>query len=248
MKHLIVLTFLLAAAPAWALEPPPAPAHPVPAASEDFLYYHPDLGARHDGMVAYSRHDFEYALRAFTRAARFADKPSQAMLASMYWDGVGTAQDKATAYAWADLAAERGYPWLLATRERYWQSMTKDEQQRAVAIGQSLYAEYGDAAAQPRLEVWLSRGRKQTTGSHTGFVGTLEIEKSDGFGVSTTGSDGNDYYADKYWRPAQYWGAQAKAWNPNSHGTVSVGALQEVGTNLQPASEASPASPEEPKH
>ncbi len=228
MKTPILLACLVCCTPVWALQPPPAPAHPAPALSDDFLYYHPDLGARHDGLEAYAHRHYEIALRDFTRAAHFADKPSQAMLANMYWDGVGTAQDRATAYAWADLAAERGYPWLLATRERYWQSMTADEQQRALTVGKTLYAEYGDAVAQPRLEGWLSRGRKQTTGSHTGFVGTLEIKKGDGFGVSAAGSDGNDYYADRYWKPAQYWGAQAKAWNPGSHGTVSVGTLERV--------------------
>ncbi len=238
-----VLLGLLLPAASMALEPPPAPAHPAPAASQDFLFYHPDLAGRHDGIVAYARHDYAFALQAFMRGARFADKPSQMMLASMYWDGVGTAKDRATAYAWADLAAERGYPWLLATRERYWQSMSADEQARALDIGKALYAQYGDAVAKRRVEVWLSRGRKQATGSHTGFVGTLEVHKGDGFGWSAVGSDGNDYYADRYWKPAQYWGAQARAWNPDAHGTVSVGELQRVEAKPAPPAAASPADP-----
>lgn len=238
---------LLACSTALALDPPAPPAHPAPAASDDFLYYHPDLGSRHDGLEAYSHGHYDYALRAFTRGARFADKPSQAMLASMYWDGLGTPQDKATAYAWADLAAERGYPWLLATRERYWQAMTEDERHRAIDIGQKLYAEYGDAVAQRRTESWMSRGRKQATGSHTGFVGAMEVYEGDGFGVSATGSDANSYYADKRWKPAQYWGAQARAWNPNAKGTVSVGTLQQVRAGESSAAEAA-SPPADTKH
>ncbi|MBS0213802.1 MAG: sel1 repeat family protein [Proteobacteria bacterium] len=233
-RCLIFLACLLACTSAWALDPPAEPAHPAAAASGDFLYYHPDLSGRHDGLLAYSRHDYAYALKAFMRGARFADKGSQAMVASMYWDGLGTAKDHATAYAWADLAAERGYPWLLATRERYWQQMTADERQRAIAIGQSLYAEYGDAVAQPRLETWLRRGSKQATGSHTGFVGTLETFRGDGFGTSVTGEDGNGYYADRFWKPAQYWGAQAKAWNPGATGKVTVGPLEKADAPASP--------------
>lgn len=241
IKTVLAALGLLACPVAWALDPPSAPAQPAPAAGGDFLYYHPDLSGRHDGLQAYANKNYAYALRAFTRGARFADKPSQAMLASMYWDGLGTAPDRATAYAWADLAAERGYPWLLATRERYWQAMRADEQQRALAIGQRLYAEYGDAVAQPRVEIWLHRGLSQATGSHTGFIGSVEVFQGNGFGFASTGSDGNGYYAARFWRPAQYWGAQARAWHPNSNGSVSVGPLEKAS----PA-DAHPAGPDQP--
>lgn len=235
MKSACFAVALLASSACLALDPPAPPAHPAPAASSDFLYYHPDLDARHDGLEAYSHQHYAYALGAFLRGARYADKPSQAMLASMYWDGKGVERDRATAYAWADLAAERGYPWLLATRERYWQEMTADERQRALAVGQALYAQYGDEVAQSRLNGWLYRGLTHATGSRTGFVGTLEVRQGNGFGVSATGSDGNDYYAARYWRPEQYWGAQNLQWNPHPQGKVSVGPLEKV-----PARAASP--------
>lgn len=227
MKPLLLACLLLSNA-AMALDPPTASEHPAPAASGDFLYFHPDLSGRHDGLQAYADKDYGYALSAFRRGARYADKPSQAMLASMYWDGLGTPRDHATAYAWADLAAERGYPWLLATRERYWQAMSADEQRRALVIGQALYAEYGDAVAQHRLEIWLHRGLSQATGSHAGFVGNVEIFQGNGFGFATGGSDANAYYAARFWQPAQYWGAQALEWNPHATGKVSVGPLEKI--------------------
>jgi TPR repeat protein len=84
--------------------------------SSDFLAYHPDLGDRKLGMEAFKRGSFDYAARYFQWAARYADKPSQAMLGSMYWSGQGVQQDRALAYAWMDLAAERGYPSLLGRK------------------------------------------------------------------------------------------------------------------------------------
>ncbi len=169
MRKLYLVVTLLLASVAHAQEPtvldkqekqnrddPPA-VNPL-ASSADFLAYHPDLDNRRMGMDAYKRASFDYALRYFHWAARYADKPSEAMLASMYWDGTGVTQNRPLAYAWMDLAAERGYPGLLAFRERYWQELSDDERKRAIDLGQPLYSEYGDAVAKPRLGVLLRRG------------------------------------------------------------------------------------------
>lgn len=197
-------------------------------------------------MLAYGNGNYAYALRMFLRGARYADKPSQAMLASMYWEGKGTERDHATAYAWADLAAERGYPWLLATRERYWETLTASERKRAIAVGQKLYAEYGDDVAQPRLAGWLYRGLTQVTGSHAGFIGTTQIFQGNGFGFSATGSDANSYYADRYWKPAEYWRAQAQIWNPHPTGKVSVGRLQRVDDAGKPVASPQASGMDDP--
>ncbi len=62
----------------------------------------------------------------FLRAARYADKPSQAMIAQMLWNGDGVPVDRVMAYVWADLAAERGYPAFIATREKFWSELNAD--------------------------------------------------------------------------------------------------------------------------
>lgn len=100
MRQLYLAVTLLLAAVAHAQEPtvmdkqekqnrdgPPA-VNPL-ASSADILAYQPDLDNRRMGMDAYKRASFDYALRYFHWAARYADKPSEAMLASMYWDGTG---------------------------------------------------------------------------------------------------------------------------------------------------------------
>ena len=74
-----------------------------------FLNAHPDMKHRKQGWDAYAEGDFALARAQFLKAAWYGDKPSQAMLAEMDWKGVGAAVDRAAAYTWADIAAERGY-------------------------------------------------------------------------------------------------------------------------------------------
>jgi hypothetical protein len=225
---------MLVSGAAFALDPPAPTAESPIGTGGDFLLYHPDQSFRMDGLKAYEHGNYDFALKAFQTAARYADKPSQAMVASMYWEGRGAPQDRALAYAWMDLAAERGYPWLVATRERYWQSLDAEEQRRAIVAGQPLYAEYGDAASQPRLEIWLRRGVHAATGSHAGFVGNVEIHRPGSVGKRGPGFDANLYYAARFWKPKEYWGAQAAAWHPNAVGRVDVGTLQPVKKSSSP--------------
>src|SRR3546814_2441093 len=85
-----------------------------------FLNSHPDLRYRLLGMEAMREDRHGDAFKFFRRAAHFADKPSQGMVAEMLWNGDGVERDRALAYAWMDLAAERGYAGFLGLRERYW--------------------------------------------------------------------------------------------------------------------------------
>src|SRR3546814_8132081 len=59
-----------------------------------FLTGHPDVRWRREALHSYSRHEYDIALDQFLRAARYGDKPAQAMLAEMYWKGTGVAQDR----------------------------------------------------------------------------------------------------------------------------------------------------------
>ena len=52
-----------------------------------FMQGHPDLMWRMRGRAAYAKGEYAYARDCFERAARFADKPSQAMLGEMHWNG-----------------------------------------------------------------------------------------------------------------------------------------------------------------
>jgi hypothetical protein len=140
-----------------------------------FLASHPDLRHYRHGLLAYLSQDYAKAMRHFRIAARHADKPSQALIGEMLWEGQGVAADRALAYAWLDLAAERGQRRFVLQRERYWNVLDDAERAEALARGEALYAEFGDAVAQPRMARALRRGMRHVAGSRTGFGGNTRI-------------------------------------------------------------------------
>lgn len=212
--------------------------------SAGFLSAHPDIRWQREAMHAYEEGRYGRALDWFKRAARHGDKLSQAMIASMYWDGVGVARDRALGYAWMDVAAERRYPDLLEFREAYWAELDRREREDALERGQEILAEYGDEAAQPRMEQALARERRRMTGSRTGSPGAMRVVQMNGpAGVyagprpvsleGMPGLDGEVYYADRYWRPAQYQQYRAELWEaatgtPLPAGRVDVGDVEAV--------------------
>lgn len=218
------MALALAGAPgaSWAGNSTPDPAH-VAAASEGFLQYHPDLKWRKEGLGLYEDGKLELALKALKRSSRFADKGSQALVAEMYWKGEGTEADRSVAYAWMDLAAERGYKDFLAVREHYWSELTPKEQERALNIGRGIYAEYGDDVAKPRLEKKINQGRRGTTGSRTGYKGALSVLlPGNGTWIRL---DAEQYYSDKFWQPERYFEWQDQLWQEPYRGRVEVGAV-----------------------
>lgn len=194
--------------------------------TESFLAYHPDIKFRMEGLRAIEDGLPEAAFGSFKRASRYADKASQAAVADMLWHGRGTSPDRPLAYAWMDLAAERGYQTFVGLREYYWNAMTSEERDRALEVGKQVYAEYGDAVAKPRVERKLREGRSKITGSRAGFVGALTIQIPGPGGWMTV--DGSTYYADHYWRANDYFEWQDRTWKNPPTGTVDVGPLQSM--------------------
>lgn len=192
--------------------------------SEAFLSDHPDMLNRLRAMEALKRGDRVRAANYFRRAAHYADKQSQAGYAEMLWEGRGVPQDRAAAYAWMDLAAERGYTLFLVFRERYWNALDEIERTRALEVGKGIYAEYGDDVAKPRLEKILRRASRNITGSRTGSVGALTIIIP-GPGDGTV-IDGRTFYDKRFWEPARYWQWQKEIVEKAKEGRVIVGDLQ----------------------
>jgi len=198
--------------------------------TEGFLSAHPDLRWRREGLHSYTNQRYDEAMDHFLNAARYADKPAQAMIAEMYWKGIGVSQDRAIGYAWMDLAAERYYSNFIIKREQYWGEMTSAEQAAAIERGQPLLVEYGDSAAKPRMARMLRRNRN-VTGSRVGFTGNLEIipftGPNAGRGVRIRA---DEYYAAKYWQPDKYFEWQDQMWDapPARKGRVDVGDIESV--------------------
>ena len=201
--------------------------------SAGFLESHPDLDWRLKGLRAYRKQEFKTALRYFLRAARYADKPSQGMVADMYWAGLGTPVDRSLGYAWMDLAAERSYPQFAIFRERYWDALNAAERADALERGKAVYAEYRDSVAKPRLEKELRRGRARSTGSRTGSTGTgiwIGIQNGPAAGNVVRG---DEFYAKKYWVPEKYWQLQDKIWKAPKRGQVHVGELEQAESEVE---------------
>ena len=241
---LALLYALLAPAGAFAQQDastaPPDPTSDRQMVSAGFLSSHPDLRYRLLGLEEFKQGRYEDALRFFQRAAFYADKPSQGMVAEMLWNGQGVAKDPALAYAWMDLAAERSYAGFLGLRERYWNTLSESERERALVEGEAIYAKYGDAAAQPRLATVLRRGRRNITGSRTGFAGNVQIYVPGPGGFEQI--DGTKFFDDRYWDPKQYQAWHDSIWMKPRIGRVSVGEVERV-PQQGPASRIPTAKP-----
>lgn len=206
-----------------------------------YLAGHPDRRYQRLGYEARKQGRMGKAREYFLRAARYADKLSQGVYAEMLWSGEGGEADRALAYAWMDLAAERGAPLLIARREQYWTELSPAERERALDEGRAIYAEYGDEAAKPRLEREMRWHLKQATGSRLGKpTGPVQIclegqyvtgDRETGIEIECKGGsvDGTQYYADKYWKPEAYWRWQDRILGtPERKEKVEVGAPRQL--------------------
>lgn len=235
-----LLSLLFACLPALALAdnakrpaPPPDPTADPLMIAAGFLSGHPDLRYRLLGLKEFKAGRQEDAFRFFQRAAYYADKPSQGMVAEMLWDGRGTPQNRALAYVWMDLAAERGYAGFLGLRELYWNALSEAERERAIQEGQTIYAKYGDAAAQPRIDAVLRRERRRVTGSRTGFAGNLQIYVPGPGGYEQI--DGSKFHDPRYWDPKQYRAWHDAIWAKPRVGRAVVGDLIQVQADKTPS-------------
>lgn len=211
--------------------PPPDPMDDPIAITAGFMTHHPDMKYRLLGMEAYGEKRYEDAMRFFRRASFYADKPSQGMVAEMLWNGDGLPADHALAYAWMDLAAERGYAGFLGLREKYWAALDADERARALEEGKAVYARFGDAAAKPRYETQLRWARKNITGSRTGYTGYVLILPGPGGEQSI---DGSKFYDERFWDAKKYWAWTDQVWMKPRIGKVDVGDVEQVKQDESP--------------
>lgn len=204
--------------------------------TRSYIDNHPDLRHRQRGLAALAGGEPARAMAELQRAAWFADKPAQALVAELYATGQGTRSDPVAAYAWMDLAAERGYEQFLALRELYWSRLDPTQQAEAVAAGQAIYAHYGDAAAQPRMARALRWARRQGVLRGNATAYRTVVLAHEGLEVPA-----HRYYATQFWHPSHYEALQDRIWQKIPNPQVDVGPLEP----LEEARSRPPAVPME---
>lgn len=202
--------------------------------NEGFLRAHPDLQFRLKGITELKAGKTENAAAYFRRSAYYGDKPSQAMIAALYWEGQGLATNRPLGYAWMDLAAERQYPDFLAQRERYWAALNDEEREEAINVGLKIYARYGDETALPRIATLLRRVSRQIAGSRTGFASNVRVivprsgSINSGDEADLIVIDGSQFYSAEFWEPERYRAWHDMQWKQPRVGRVVVGELHDA--------------------
>jgi hypothetical protein len=193
--------------------------------TDAFLNAHPDMKYRREGWLAFDAGRYPEAIGHFTRAAGFGDKISQAMLAEMAWKGQGQPANRPLGYAWADLAAERGYRQFVALREQYWAQLTAEERVAAIAAGRTLLPVYSHDVTRVALAQHLRKARWTMV---SGRINRSAEVRVPGPGVLWTPIRGHDFYAEKFWNPARYQEWTDAVWTDPPRENVEVGAPVQV--------------------
>lgn len=205
-----------------------------------FLYGHPDLKHRKNGLDNRDSGHDAAAFLQFQQAARYGDKPSQAVVAEMLWEGKGTDQDRPLAYVWIDLAAERGYRGFMALRERYWAALDENERARAIERGPRVFDQYADSVARPRLARVMRRVRNASTGSRTGMQTSMRMY------AGPPGSEQIDdgyLHADRFWNPDSYQAMMDRAWSKRRIGSARHSEIKALPDDLPRSRIRPPAQP-----
>ena len=197
-------------------------------ATRTFLNAHPDMKYRQEGWVAYQAGDHAKAMAHFRKASLYADKASQAMVAEMLWKGIGVPADAPMAYAWADMAAERGYPQFIRLREQYWRQLDPSQRERAVQQGQVLLAEYSDDVARPRMARFMKKAKQRAFRTSHSVSQAKEVRVPNQSGTGMVYIPGSRFYDAKFWDPVQYQAWQDAQWKQLPQGKVDVGELEQV--------------------
>ena len=197
-------------------------------ATRTFLNAHPDMKYRQEGWEAYQAGDHAKAMLHFRKASLYADKASQAMVAEMLWKGIGVPVDAPMAYAWADMAAERGYPQFIRLREQYWRELDLSQRERAVQQGRALLAEYSDDVARPRMARFMKKAKQRAFRTSHSVSQAKEVRVPNQSGTGMVYIPGSRFYDAKFWDPVQYQAWQDAQWKQLPQGKVDVGELEQV--------------------
>ncbi len=190
-------------------------------------------------VQAYRKGDFRHAVDMYKVAASWAYKPAEYNLGVMYFKGEGVPVNRALGAAWMVLAAERGDPLYVQTRDRMVTVLTDAEFAQTDRYWATLRKTYGDKVALRRAKAQWALAKSRKTGSRVGGVaGELHLGvlvgpamggqqefAATGWGYLTGGSVGG---AVAYRQFQQSDDPYSPIFLKHRKGSATVGPLQEV--------------------
>jgi uncharacterized protein len=176
-----------------------------------------------EGSRSYKAGQYASAKSKFKQAAYWADKLAQFNLGVMNYHGHGVRQNQARAWAWFELAAERGYPEMVEMARLVHEDLSETQRARGQRIlEQELRPEYGDDARVEHVARHMERERRRVTGSRTGFVsGNLQIVDRSGRNRS-----GDDYFRPEAWDFHQVIELETRVFQALASGKVTLTDLE----------------------
>lgn len=136
---------------------------------------HPGMRAFYAADSYYRAERYEPALRYYLQASAWGHKASQFNVGAMYFNGHGVDKDRATAWAWFELAAEREYPQMVDVAGNTWAELGEEERRKALARLELLRSEYADEITLPRLKRSIDRRNRSATGSRLPGAGSSPV-------------------------------------------------------------------------
>lgn len=194
---------------------------------------HYDQVFRWRAMEAFQSGQVAAAIRDFERAARYADKPSQFALGVIHMNGSGVPRDRALAYAWLDVAAERGYEEIVEQRDLLWSQLTDGERTAGRFLAKRLLGKYGDARAKPRHRSKTLAALQHSLGKSKSVRDDVIVTDLQNCSAGVVDfRRGNpcserDFYSSRF-DPKHYWAVQDAAWGAS--GVVEVGPVLRAGS------------------
>lgn len=136
--------------------------------------------------AAFDRGDYSDALADYQELASEGDKFAQYRYAMMNYFGLGTQQDKMTAYAWMTTAAEEQIDSMRRFQILIWNELPRDQRDEATTMAVRNEILSGTEVVESRRAKVrrLREQRNKCTGSRVGSCGAIEA-----FGVSFSNRD-----------------------------------------------------------
>lgn len=176
---------------------------------QDAIERDPDLGVGYSehvpsaremqrGRRNYQSGNYMRAFGHYLNAAWWADKFAQYNIGVMYLRGEGVEFDPVRAWAWLELAAERGYPDMVLVADDLYRLLDEEQQREGRRILEDeLLPDYGDATRVEATARRMERERRKATGTRTGSKAALSA-------LRIIDGGGNTRRGDEFYDPAKW--------------------------------------------